>query len=113
MSKTLSELKKLQKNFDQTHVAGNKPLYSEITEENIHDLMNLAVCLSGEVGEFCNILKKSYRGDFSLSQAKPHLSEELADVLIYILKISNQFDIDIEQETIKKINKNKLRFKKA
>lgn len=111
MSKSLSELKKIQKKFDLEHTGEKQPFYIDINENNVQDLEHLAVCLAGEVGEFCNVLKKITRGDLNWDTSKSALSEELADVFIYLLKISNQADIDIEQETLKKIEKNKGRFK--
>ncbi|MCV4270457.1 MazG nucleotide pyrophosphohydrolase domain-containing protein [Pseudomonas capsici] len=113
MSKSLSELKDLQKKFDLEHRGAKQPFYIDITEKNIADLEHLAVCLAGEVGEFCNALKKVTRGDFGWTQAKAELSEELADVFIYLIKISNQADIDIENAVLNKIEKNKLRFKRS
>lgn len=113
MRKTLDEIKLAQKEFDQTHKFGTKSFYTEINEQNIGELEHLAVCLSGEFGEFCNIVKKISRGDFTLQSAKAELSEELADTFIYLLKISNQLDIDIETEVLKKIDKNKTRFSKV
>ncbi|WP_085631945.1 MazG nucleotide pyrophosphohydrolase domain-containing protein [Pseudomonas sp. R16(2017)] len=110
MSKTLSELKEVQRNFDLEHTGNKKPFYIDIDEGNLQELEHLAVCLAGEVGEFCNILKKITRGDFSWNSSKAILSEELADIFIYLLKISNQTNIDIEEETIKKIKKNETRF---
>lgn len=92
------------------HSVNGKSFYKDIDENNIQELEHLAVCLTGEIGEFCNILKKVVRGDFELHEAKELMSEELADCFIYFLKISNQFDVDIEAEFIKKINKNKMRF---
>ena len=111
MSKSLAELKEIQKKFDLGHEGAKQPFYIEITENNISDLEHLAVCLAGEVGEFCNVLKKVTRGDFGWNQAKLELSEELADVFIYLIKISNQADIDIENAVLNKIKKNKLRFR--
>lgn len=113
MRKTLDEIKLAQKEFDKTHKMGGKNFYTEINENNINELEHLAVCLAGEFGEFCNILKKISRGDFTLKNAKAELSEELADTFIYLLKISNQLDIDIEAETLKKIEKNKHRFQQV
>lgn len=111
MSKSLTELKEIQKQFDLQHTAAKLPLYIEINENNTQDLEHLAVCLAGEVGEFCNILKKVVRGDFSWNESKHALSEELADIFIYLIKISNQTGIDLESEVLKKIEKNKTRFK--
>jgi NTP pyrophosphatase (non-canonical NTP hydrolase) len=58
-------------------------------------------------------LKKVTRGDFTFDQSKPELSAELADIFIYLIKIANQADIDIEHATLNKIEHNKLRFKRA
>ncbi len=110
MSLTLEEIKKIQKDFDLTHSVNGKGFYRDINEGNIHDLEHLAVCLTGEMGEFCNILKKVVRGDFPLNSAKAEMSEELADIFIYLIKISNQFDVDLETEFLKKVSKNKLRY---
>ena len=110
MSLTLEEIKKTQKDFDLTHAVNGKGFYRDINEDNIHELEHLAVCLTGEMGEFCNILKKVVRGDFPLTSAKAEMSEELADIFIYLIKISNQFDVDLETEFLKKVSKNKLRY---
>jgi NTP pyrophosphatase (non-canonical NTP hydrolase) len=112
MRRSLDQIKEIQKQFDLSHKVGSKQFYVKIDEKNIHELEHLAVCLAGEFGEFCNILKKTCRGDITLAEAKPSLSEELADTFIYLIKISNQFGIDLESEFLKKIEKNKSRFHK-
>lgn len=45
------------------------------------DLRFLALSLAGETGEFANIIKKEWRGDGALDQAKA--ADELADVVSY------------------------------
>lgn len=110
MTLTLKEIKNIQKEFDKKHSVNGKSLYKDIDESNIYELEHLAVCLTGEIGEFCNILKKVVRGDYKLHEAKEDMSEELADCFIYLLKISNQFDVDLEAEFIKKVSKNKKKF---
>lgn len=110
MSLTLNEIKGIQKNFDLTHSVNGKGFYVTINEKNIHELEHLAVCLTGEIGEFCNLLKKVVRGDVELSKIKSNMNEELADCFIYLIKIANQFDVDIESEFIKKVNDNKNRY---
>jgi len=39
----------------------------------------------------------------------PDLGEELADVVIYLLGLSEMLDIDLEREVLKKVEKNKKR----
>ena len=66
---------------------------------NITDL-NMEFCLTyGELGEaYMAYLKK-----------KDDLGEELADVAIYLLGLSEMLDIDLEKEILHKIEKNSKR----
>lgn len=111
MSLTLSEIKEIQKQFDMTHSVAGKSFFVPVGEEDAFHLEHMAVCLIGEVGEFCNVLKKVVRGDLSLNDAKPDLAEELTDSFIYLIKIANQFGVDLEAEFLAKVEKNKIRFK--
>ena len=110
MNIKLTDLQKMQKEFDLSHSVADKPFYTKIDENNLHELEHLAVCLTGELGEFCNILKKVSRGDMPLAEVKEELDLELIDVFIYLLKISNQFDVDLEEGFLKKLAINKARF---
>lgn len=111
MNKSLKDLCKLQKDFDLEHSVSGKSFYVDIDESNLYELEHLVVCLMGELGEFSNILKKVTRGDTSLSTVKDSLNEELIDTFIYLLKISNQFNVDLEREFLEKLKSNKKRFK--
>ncbi len=106
---TLQEIKQLQEEFDKSH-QGKIPFYEKISENNLEVLEHLIVCLVGEIGEFSNIVKKVRRGDFQLQQKKNELDEELIDMFIYLIKISNQMDVDLEGCFLKKLEKNKSRF---
>jgi NTP pyrophosphatase (non-canonical NTP hydrolase) len=110
MNYSLKDICKIQEEFDKSHAVNNHSFYTDINEDNIAELEHLAVCMIGEFGEFCNILKKVKRGDYKLDTVKSDLNEELADTFIYLLKISNQFNIDLEEEFFKKLEKNKKRF---
>ena len=110
MSLSLEKIKSLQKGFDRHHSIGEKGFYVDINESNIHELEHLIVCLLGELGEFANILKKVSRGDFSLEEVKDDLDEELVDTFIYLIKISNQFNVNLEKGYLAKLEKNKKRF---
>jgi NTP pyrophosphatase (non-canonical NTP hydrolase) len=110
MSISLLELKNIQREFDEKHHISGKGFFQKINEENIFELEHLIVCLVGEIGEFSNIVKKISRGDESMSDRFSEISEELADIFIYMIKISNQLDIDIESEILMKIKKNGGRF---
>lgn len=110
-SLTISELLQKQREFDEHHV-GKIPFFTKIDETNLEELEHLIVCVIGELGEFSNIVKKIRRGDFPLSKAKPDLNEELVDIFVYLLKICAQFDVDLEGEYLKKMQKNEKKFKK-
>ena len=84
----------------------------EIDNKNIEPLEHLIVCMLGEFGEFSNLVKKVKRGDFTLNEVKEQINEEFIDIFIYLIKVSNQLNINIENEYLNKMSKNKLKFEK-
>lgn len=58
-----------------------------------------SLALAGEVGEFCNIVKKIERGSLSLDDARTRydLAMELTDVLVYVLNLAGMMNIDLEK----------------
>lgn len=108
---TLQELIELQQEFDSNH-SGNFKWNTKVTDSNIEMLEFLLVSLTGEVGETANIVKKIVRGDFKLVEKKQDIQEELADVFIYLLKLSYQLEIDLEKAYMEKMEKNRERFLK-
>jgi len=44
------------------------------------------------------------------SKNKELIKDEIADVLIYLLRLSDKLDIDLEDAVIKKINKNSKKY---
>ncbi|MFS2089222.1 MazG nucleotide pyrophosphohydrolase domain-containing protein [Paenarthrobacter nicotinovorans] len=102
----------LQKDFDskrQTKFDWAAP----ITEESYSSLTHNALALAGEVGELANEIKKFDRGDFSFDQLLDRMPSELADVLIYVIKIAYQSDIDLEKAFLEKLEHNKRRFPRS
>ncbi|EMP2040099.1 MazG nucleotide pyrophosphohydrolase domain-containing protein [Proteus mirabilis] len=110
MSLTLKEICEKQKAFDKKTFIREKPFYTDINENNLQELEHLIVCLVGELGEFSNLTKKIVRGDKLFHEEKINLDEELVDIFIYLIKISNQFDVDLEEGFLKKLEKNQERF---
>ena len=106
---TLRELVAFQEGFDSRH-EGYFRWNSKITNDNIGLLEFLIVSLTGEVGETANIVKKIARGDCLLDEKKNELREEIADIFIYLLKMSYQMDIDLEEAYLNKMKKNQERF---
>lgn len=108
---TLDAIKEQQKNFDLKY-KGNIEFYEQISDKNIEVLEHLIVCMLGEFGEFSNIVKKIKRGDYCLLEKKDELDEEFVDVFIYMIKMANQLDINIEETYLKKMKKNEEKFGK-
>ena len=75
--------------------------------EQFHNPKNLAMALSGEVGELSEIFqwlseeqsKKENISDEDLAKAR----EEVADILLYIFRLSDKLDIDLEQAVLDKL----------
>ena len=82
--------------------------------EQFHSPKNLSMALAGEVGELLEIFqwlteeqsRKSSLTEDQLAAA----TEELADVLIYALRLADRLDIDLDDAIAKKIDKNALRY---
>ena len=110
----LKELYKYQIEFDRKH--GWDWSNVEKKEEKLQCLLRLAIAMSGEVGEFCNKVKKivrkldGTRGKFSKEDWEG-LKEELVDIFIYVLKgAAELFKMDLAEEYMKKMRKNVERF---
>ena len=82
---------------------------------NLDDLIANTISITGELGEFANLVKKKLRKtkygktrldeeDLDLDQ---ELKEELIDVFIYFLKLCAILELDVEKEYLKKIKKGK------
>ena len=107
---TLKDIKQFQEIFDKKF-KGNIEFYEEIID-NVVPLEHLIVCMLGEFGEFSNLVKKVKRGDFFLDEIKEQMNEEFIDIFIYLVKIANQLNIDMEKEYLTKMKKNEKKFEK-
>ncbi len=89
---------------------------SDIAREK--QLTRDTVGLMGEVGEFANLLKKisltlttkGYEGP-SLDKSSADLREELADAMIYIIRLSVILGGNLEQDVLAKMEKNVARYR--
>ncbi|HUF33933.1 MAG TPA: nucleotide pyrophosphohydrolase [Acidimicrobiales bacterium] len=75
---------------------------------------NLAMALTGEVGELVEILQwltpEQAKAAGSDAQLRPRLEDEVADVLIYLLSLARSLDIDALEAALAKVTRNELRF---
>ena len=86
------------------------PLHAPITNDNMEPLTFLLICMVGELGELANCVKKIVRGDFPLDAKITEIEEEIADIFIYLVKICNQMNLDLEELFLRKIELNRKRF---
>ena len=110
----LKELQNLQKDFDLKYF----PEFWNIKdyEDFLDRLEYLTVALTGEVGEFANLVKKMRRDYLHINKERndllDDLREELTDVFIYTLIAANILEMDLEHWFRRKMMKNQDRFKK-
>lgn len=76
------------------------------------DIPHHALALAGEVGEFCNIVKKIERGSLEFRDAtvQHDLAMELTDVFVYTLNLAGMLGIDLEKTYEIVRNNNEKRF---
>ena len=71
--------------------------------------------LAGEVGEYCNLIKKYERGDISnetkFLKFRNNIRDELADIFIYLVLNSRVNEIDLEYAILDKIKTIEKRLK--
>ncbi|MEM7825473.1 MAG: dUTP diphosphatase [Candidatus Aenigmatarchaeota archaeon] len=110
----LKEIAKFQREFDKKHGWD----WTECSKEDkIKHLQYATIALAGEVGEFANTVKKILR-ELKFSKEIPkeeyeNLKEEITDVFIYLLKVTDQIlGIDIEKKYFEKMKVNEKRFEK-
>lgn len=113
---SLQELMELCKLLDEKH---GFPVRFEDQSQKYNQVTKDLVGLFGEIGEFSNIIKKinikieKHDGyDLDLPKAEHHLKEEIADSLIYLIRIANILEIDLTTEINNKIERNKIRYGK-
>ncbi len=59
--------------------------------------------------EFCLLHEEVSEAYHAYYKKEPDFAEELADIAIYLLGLSEILDVDLEKEILKKIEKNKNR----
>lgn len=87
---------------------------SERNWEQFHSPKNLAMALSGEVGELTSIFQwmtesqsATAASDANTAQA---VRDELADVMIYLARLSAVLQIDLNSAVTEKIKKNAIKY---
>lgn len=80
--------------------------------KQFHDPKDLAISLSLEAAEVLEHFqwKNSEEQATHIQERKEEIGEELADVLYWLLLMSSDFDIDLEQAFLRKMDKNALKY---
>ncbi|MEV5661105.1 nucleotide pyrophosphohydrolase [Streptomyces flaveolus] len=82
--------------------------------EQFHTPKNLAMALAGESGELLGIfqwLTSEQSAQVMQDEARaPQVREEMADVLAYLLRLSEVLDVDLELALTEKIEKNRRKY---
>ena len=82
--------------------------------EQFHNPKNLAMALAGEAGE----LLAEFQWLSPEQSARPtdeqlnRINEEIADVMIYTLRLADKLDIDLSKAIKDKISKNSIKYPK-
>ncbi len=78
-----------------------------------HDLKSLTLALVGEVGEVAELvqwLPVSAAQSVTDGGLRDRLGEELADVLLYLVRLADVAGLDLGDEALKKLARNESRF---
>ena len=79
-----------------------------------HSVRNLILAIVGEVGELAEIVQwisdEKVGAILEDSQTRERLSEEIADVFIYLLRLASVAQIDIEAAVTSKLEINESRY---
>ncbi len=86
---------------------------SERDWDQYHTPKNLAMALSVEASELVEIfqwLTPEQSMKIMESGEKEHVEEELADILIYLIRLADKLDVDLDQAVAEKIVKNGVKY---
>jgi NTP pyrophosphatase (non-canonical NTP hydrolase) len=93
-----------------------KNVYEKIMEfrdqrnwKQYHDEKDLAISISLEANELLeNFQWKS--SEEALAISRQNIKEEMADVFIYLIQMADKMDVNLEEEVIRKLEKNAKKY---
>jgi NTP pyrophosphatase (non-canonical NTP hydrolase) len=77
--------------------------------EKFHTPKNLTIAVAAEAGELAAVLQWTDPTD-DLEHAMPQLTDEIADVFIYLLRLADVMGVDLAAAAEEKIERNEQRF---
>lgn len=80
--------------------------------KQFHNPKDMAISLSLEAGEFLELFQWKTQEEINeyVNNHREEISDELADVLLWVLTASHDLDIDIKQALINKVQKNAQKY---
>jgi NTP pyrophosphatase (non-canonical NTP hydrolase) len=81
--------------------------------DQFHSIKNLAMALSVESSELVEIyqwISEAESNDQSNELILQKTRDEVADIFIYLLRISSKLNINLEEAVLSKMNKNELKY---
>jgi NTP pyrophosphatase (non-canonical NTP hydrolase) len=111
----LIDIIKTQRQFDEEHGFNIK---NQDIQEKYNQISKELIGLVGEIGEFANLVKKiNLSLDSHLEDDEAHITgreaqmrEELVDVFIYLIRLCDLLNVDIEKGYCAKLDANKLKY---
>jgi NTP pyrophosphatase (non-canonical NTP hydrolase) len=89
------EVKDYEKDWQKAIMSIHRFMCRTYEVGSLEDQRCLAVGLGGEVGEFLNLIKKSWRGD--KCDHTQETEDELADVIFYTYLLAKTMNLDIDE----------------
>ena len=81
--------------------------------EQFHSVRNLLLALVGEIGELAEILQWVDDADidkFLCEGGRDRVEEELADIILYTVRLAQQAGVDLDAAVTTKLQKNAIRY---
>jgi len=78
--------------------------------DKFHSLRNLSVSISIEASELLEIFQWEENSFLKKKELKKRISEEIADILLYLLRFSDIAKLDLEKVCLEKIDINKKKY---
>jgi dCTP diphosphatase len=85
--------------------------------EQFHSPKNLVMALTGEVGELCELFQWLTEADSRVASSDPKraqaLRDELADVLLYLVRLADVLGVDLNAAAVHKLATNAAKYPAA
>lgn len=107
---TLDQLQRIQAAFDRQH---GFEFASAATGHDLARSVFASLALCGEVGELANQIKKAQRSAWLGEDPAEHIARaklEVGGILAYLLKLSNELDLSLDETYLTTLSDNWLRF---